>query len=307
MQSISDQSIEKFAKAVRAELADLSQTEVEELTEGLESDLAERLAEEGSAFELGSASDYAAELRASAGLGASKRRKRSEPWASTTARLVGWFNSGALRKSLYEFALPLRPIWWLIRVVILWVILTPVSFDFAWWLFPAAVLASVMWGQKKWFTSRFFATILLPLNVLALLMIFPAQDIITRSINGIMADRNALSALQNQPIEGFRLNGELVAEIVAIDSDGNKVEGLKFQDSKGNPIELASETNAVPNVSGLSLVEATRILTVAGIENVEINYAGEAEDPLGVVLDTRPAAGQPLEQGEAVLLVIGRY
>ena len=54
--------IASFAASVRAELADLPAEEVEELTEGLEADLAEAFRED-LARELGDPSAYAAELR----------------------------------------------------------------------------------------------------------------------------------------------------------------------------------------------------------------------------------------------------
>ena len=59
-------TVGEFARSVRAQLSDLPALDVEELTEGLEADLAERLAEGGE--ELGDPVAYAAELRASAGL-----------------------------------------------------------------------------------------------------------------------------------------------------------------------------------------------------------------------------------------------
>ena len=44
MQALTDNTIKDFAAAVRAELADLPKREVQELTDGLEADLHDRLA-----------------------------------------------------------------------------------------------------------------------------------------------------------------------------------------------------------------------------------------------------------------------
>ena len=68
MQTLTDKNFDAFAKAVRAELSDLPKREIQELTEGLEADLAERFAEEGPGFEIGSAAEYASELREAAGI-----------------------------------------------------------------------------------------------------------------------------------------------------------------------------------------------------------------------------------------------
>ena len=65
MQTLTDKNFDAFAKAVRAELSDLPKREIQELTEGLEADLAERFAEEGSDFEFGSAAEKRQESRRS--------------------------------------------------------------------------------------------------------------------------------------------------------------------------------------------------------------------------------------------------
>lgn len=49
MQTLTDKNFDAFAKAVRAELSDLPKREIQELTEGLEADLAERFASAASA------------------------------------------------------------------------------------------------------------------------------------------------------------------------------------------------------------------------------------------------------------------
>lgn len=65
----SDQ-VDSYVQAVRAALSDLPSEEVEDLTAGMDADLAELLAERGGPLEvvLGSPQVYAAELRSAAGL-----------------------------------------------------------------------------------------------------------------------------------------------------------------------------------------------------------------------------------------------
>jgi beta-lactam-binding protein with PASTA domain len=62
---------------------------------------------------------------------------------------------------------------------------------------------------------------------------------------------------------------------------------------------------AVPDVIGLSVPQASRILTAAGVRvgSVDSSSAGQER---GVVLATRPAAGVGRPRGAAVALVVGR-
>jgi eukaryotic-like serine/threonine-protein kinase len=62
---------------------------------------------------------------------------------------------------------------------------------------------------------------------------------------------------------------------------------------------------AVPDVIGLSVPQATKILAAAGVRvgSVDSTSAGEER---GVVLATRPAAGVGRPRGAAVALVVGR-
>ena len=70
------EDVRAYVPAVRAWLADLPADEVEELTAGMEADLAERAAESGGPLGglLGQPEAYAAELRSAAGLPAARRR-----------------------------------------------------------------------------------------------------------------------------------------------------------------------------------------------------------------------------------------
>jgi hypothetical protein len=113
--------VAEFLTAVRAELADLSVEDRAEITDGLEADLAELVAERGPDA-LGDPVAYAAELRSAAGI-----PERGS--AATTRRSVG-VRIATLLDRAHEFAdsqiekLPgdpqpllawLRPAWWLAR------------------------------------------------------------------------------------------------------------------------------------------------------------------------------------------------
>jgi hypothetical protein len=99
--------IQKFVTKVRATLADLDPSVAAELTDGLEADLTERAETEGENFKLGKPAAYAAELRASAGLGSGSAPR------GIVAKLArnAWNGSKNLVNTL-------RPAWWVARGII---------------------------------------------------------------------------------------------------------------------------------------------------------------------------------------------
>ena len=106
-----------YVAAVRARLSDLTADELEELTGGLEADLAEASAG-GSPWErFGDPADYADELRSAAGL---PPRPPGGERAGATARLRLLAREAARRRE-YAIArdvlVDLRPAWWVLRAV----------------------------------------------------------------------------------------------------------------------------------------------------------------------------------------------
>ena len=145
--------VRRYAADVRAHLADLSPEQVDDLTDGLEADLAEALADmpgalrplpeggdlpDGGATTLldvtarfGPAARYAAELRSAAGLdpaapGPRPRRSLGDRLAADGKRFVSewrslWapVTSSPQWAAFLEFAAVLRPVWWVLRA---WVV-----------------------------------------------------------------------------------------------------------------------------------------------------------------------------------------
>jgi hypothetical protein len=111
--------IAAFAAAVRDALADLPEEERDELTDGLEADLSESLAEDLRRT-LPDPVAYAAELRAAAGLPAPSRKRGTfaglaGSWRDTVADVrIAIRRNPALAGAL-DFASTLRPIWWVLR------------------------------------------------------------------------------------------------------------------------------------------------------------------------------------------------
>ena len=113
--------IATFAQGVRAALADLPADEVDDLTDGLEADLAEAYAEDLQR-ELPDPSAYAAELRLAAGLPVRGRRpsRAALRHRRRTARHPRAIIGIAIRRNpalsaIAEFLVVLRPAWWVFR------------------------------------------------------------------------------------------------------------------------------------------------------------------------------------------------
>lgn len=125
--------VTRYRDAVRAALADLSAEDRDDLMEDVESHLTEVAAEnEGSLARLGSPTDYAAELRTSAGLPLHNAPAvRASLWARLSAAVA---NSAAGRglerltttrgwQSFRSFLPELRPGWWVLRgYLVVWAI-----------------------------------------------------------------------------------------------------------------------------------------------------------------------------------------
>lgn len=306
MQALTDTTIETFAAAVRSELADLPKREIQELTDGLEADLAERLAEEGGDFNPGSAAEYAAELREAAGIAPKPAKRKAFSSTAFIENTESWFRKSPFRNTILEFGISIRPVWWVLRVLIMFVILG--AFRLPLWLFPVAAFVSIMWGRGIWFNNRFFKSILLPLNLFAILMIIPAVDSAARTVDQYLANNDLVQSTDYANRQGLQLNGDQVLQIKAFDETGTEVTGLTYQDQNGNPLfEVQAEPIEVPDITGMTIPEFQAALTAVGIENVEINYLNES-DTSGdvVVLRTEPGIGSWIDPKSTLLVIMDR-
>lgn len=176
-----------YADQVRAHLADLGVDVVDDLTDGLEADLAEELADRAAgaggvtgddevvldlARVFGSAAEYAGELRAAAGLapagGAARRspvrdalRQTAASWREDAGRLLEAIRELPGGRWAVETAVALRPVWWVARGWVWFVGVTAaINYSLVWvdqhylpqtpalWLLLAGlVLLSVSWGR----------------------------------------------------------------------------------------------------------------------------------------------------------------
>src|SRR4051794_23641314 len=164
--TLASPAVAEFAAAVRAALTDLAPDEIDELTDGLEADLTDRLSD-ADAAELGDPGAYAEELRAAAGL--PHRPAARAGFASELAELRhapkiiadAFRQFGAAHPWLgrvRDFLVAVRPLWWAFRAAV--VIALIINITTPGWSAPinginiliglGVLVLSVQFGRGKW-------------------------------------------------------------------------------------------------------------------------------------------------------------
>lgn len=229
-----------FATAVRASLSDLPADEVDELTEGLPSDLADRLADGG---ELGDPEQYASELRQAAGLPARTadalpvHRSLDDRLQSWGVRIASWWRATPTRIAISEFTLSLRPVWWILRGL---GIASVVGVVFGWWVLTlpwmlvalGAMILSVQWGRGLWAKGTWATWLRRITSVVAVLALLPLAGIVTDRVASFASPVDEEPWVQ----PGLSSNGELVTNIFAYDCAGNPLTEVQLFTQDGRPL-----------------------------------------------------------------------
>jgi HAAS len=234
------QDVRAYVAAVRAWLADLPADEVEDLTAGMEADLAERAAESGGTLGalLGEPEAYAAELRSAAGLPprsasvVADAAPPREPWTDRLAR------EGHELVARQPWLRELRPTWWLVRGAVAgWVVASVLG--------TGRVLALPLIGAAL---SLWLGLVLRrrePLgagprfslgagNALAVLLLLPMLAFYTSGSSGY--DDSAVADPGYPPT--VVANGEPVENLYAYDAAGNRLDGVRLYDQNGRPLTV---------------------------------------------------------------------
>ena len=235
--------IASFAASVRAHLTDLPAEEVEELTEGLEADLAEAFRED-LARELGDPSAYAAELRAAAGLPA----RESKPTRTSVADTVRAFGRDSrafvadhpwLERTV-SFVASLRPAWWLLRAWAAWVVLGEM-FGTGSGLGSLVVLAalaagSVLLGMRRW--PQWFAAVIVTGNVVAAVVVLGMATSVPSSLSSSPEPQYypASPEFVAEDLTGVFLDALPVTNIFAYDAAGQPLSDVQLFDQDGRPL-----------------------------------------------------------------------
>lgn len=245
-----DQDVVAFAGAVRAALTDLAPEEVDDLTDGLEADLHDRVQESGAAS-LGDPAAYAEELREAAGLPHRATRQRRSPLgairrlrADARADRQRLADTHPLLAELGRIVVALRPAWWVLRAVGVYGIVASVMH---WWdyavtlprvlLLLALVVGSVALGLRD-LRARPVARWL----VVALNLITAVAGTVTVLSALHTADQATLTQqMYDETVfatEGVYVEGEPVSNLFVYGPDGELVDGARIVDEQGRPVRL---------------------------------------------------------------------
>lgn len=279
----------EYAARVRAALAGMAPDQIEDLTDGLEADLADALADDlprepgtdDLVARFGTPEDYARELRVAAGL--------PEPAAAPVARggpRAAWDRmTRPLRRAgaqfmrslrvqpwwpeVRGFALAVRPIWWLVRAWAVYQLLIEVmtsrSIDGGrGWIpedmislvtFTVLFVVSVQWGRGRW-RPGLLRWVPRAMTAVALLAVVPAAG---------WADAGAREVLYyDKPVyvegeprpwqeDGVWVDRMQVSNLFVYDAAGQPLDDVQIYDDRGRPVRTTTDNGwgswELPNVS----------------------------------------------------------
>lgn len=222
-----DPEVSAYVGLVRIALRDLPVEDIEDLTGGLEADLAELAAEseEPLIARLGEPSGYAAELRMAAGLPPADPAAvaPAESWWHRDRRVLRerWTRARADHPWLEK----LRPVWWLLRgAVLIWTLLSLAGGRSGLLLLTLGAGLSFWVGLRQDGWDGWPRRLVLWANLLAALLFLPfLAD--TRFGGGGIASSETLEVV---PGVGVFVDGNEPAGFYVYDGEGQRVEGARI-------------------------------------------------------------------------------
>ena len=259
--------VRDYLTAVDHALADLTPADRDELLDDLEDHLNEVLAEgEGSLEQrLGPPAQYAAELRASAGLDPIEQSS-----ANLLHRAVDVISSNELwrrtaehraTRATIEFLPQLRPAWWIVRA---WLAVEFIAAFARWWrgygnerafallprfsgnhylailLLLVAIPISIQLGRRALHGIR--RVLVIAGNVLAVIMVVP-----TLASLGTQTYYDYAPAAQSAFPSGLVDNGRPISNIYAYDEQGHPLDQVRLYDDAGRPLVVDGDTGGYPD------------------------------------------------------------
>jgi hypothetical protein len=240
-----------YLEAVRRTLSDLPPAEQDDLLAEVEASLVEGAREGGPiSARLGSPDDFAAELRAAAGLEAIPSTSPAGPGAvrEAIARLATDPRTAAVRERLGQLA----PIWWIARAYIAvcgvalafhadWSTSHPEVPRFGsggWGL--AAILATAVLSIWVGFLTRRMRAVIGPLVLIANVALLIAAVPVARHVAD--SSSRVVTSFVEVPVavRGLANDGNPVANIYPYSRDGRLLHDVLLYDGAGRPIALAS-------------------------------------------------------------------
>ncbi|HEY0185971.1 MAG TPA: hypothetical protein VGC67_00645 [Cellulomonas sp.] len=268
-------AVAEYAARVRAHLVGMTAEQIDDLTDGLEADLADALAdgptttgldEDGAPLDLvarfGEPADYARELRAAAGLPEPDAPVRTGRIRSRLRAVVARVRRSRARVSARLAAQPgwppvrdllvsIRPIWWLARAWVAYQILAAVAGTGRGWVpttfgavvtFVLLALVSVQWGRGRWL-PRAAGWVTPVASVLAVLLLpgalMMARDGAYRWRTEYVYESNGSSA--TAPEDGVWVDGIRVSNLFVYDEDGEPLDNVQIYDDRGRPVRTTTD------------------------------------------------------------------
>ena len=246
-----DPEVTAYVGLVRAALQDLAPEDLDDLTGGLEADLAELAAESDAPLlsRIGEPSVYAAELRAAAGLppapAASETTPETRPGlAERTAQVGQWW-----RQVLAERAwlAELRPLWWALRGLVAWGVVS-VVFGMSSWLVGLIVVGGSVWvGLRTPHWGAGVRRLVRVANAVAAVLLVPSLLVLAVGSAGAYGDSGGY--VEYLPPEGVVVDGEPVGSFYVYDGLGQRVDGARIFTDSGTPVTIDPWT--VPSLDGV--------------------------------------------------------
>ncbi|EWT02108.1 hypothetical protein N865_07280 [Intrasporangium oryzae NRRL B-24470] len=224
-----------YVARVRVALGDLPADDVDELTQGMEADLAELVAESGGRVRdrLGTPEAYAAELRSAAGLPPRVVASASTGIGDLVRRLRDRWDDRVRR---WAWLADLVPVWWVFRGIIgAWAVAGLLGRDPHSWLMWFAGAAISFWlgraGRAWTGPRRRLATTLNVVTVLVtLLVVVPSE--LTHS----GPDWSSGEVVYSPPTPGLAYDGFPVTGYFVYDAQGRPVPNARVFDQDGHPL-----------------------------------------------------------------------
>lgn len=245
-----DPEVTAYVGLVRAALRDLAPEDLDDLTGGLEADLAELAAEseEPLLARVGEPSAYAAELRAAAGLppapsgGATVATARPS-LAQRTARVGDWWR-GVISER--PWIAEVRPLWWALRGVVAWGMVAGVMGMRSLVVGIVLVAGSVWLGLRTPEAPQGVRRLVRIGNVLAVLLALPALAALGWLSGG--AGYAESGGVSYELPEGVTVGGEQVSSFYVYDGAGNRVDGARIFTDAGTLVTI--DPWMVPSMDG---------------------------------------------------------
>jgi hypothetical protein len=258
--TLASPAVTAFAAAVRAALSDLPAEEIDDLTDGLEADLTERLADSDAA-ELGDPLAYAEELRAAAGL-PKRTPQRGAYWTRMpvliAAEWATFVSKHPLLRPLGQFFLTLRPLWWVFRAAVV-TELAFVIFGSSGWaplggstvvVFLVLTVVSVQFGRGRWLPFAWMRWLLLIANILLIVATPFLVARVATEVNNAWYSSNYASSEPDFSQAGLTLDGNQVSNVFAYDAQGNPLTDVQLFDQDGKPLDLVGDPTSTTHQDG---------------------------------------------------------